>query len=211
MKPLRSLAVLAIIAASASGVMAQKPPVPTCPLKQAPAFNGFQLGMTLTDVKEMLADTSLVEAKISVNKIGAMALRLSGAELKDEYAEGVDDVNLTFVDGRLAVIRVAYHSGVWFGAKDFFKQNSEKLGVPEPSTTNTSRDRGGERYRVDCVGFSATLAYSFGVSPNVTIADAEAQKLVNERREKNPDEGVQRKPDIIQGRQPRPLPPFHSR
>lgn len=185
MKILRSLAVMAVVAAgSASVVLAQKP---ACPLKQAPAFQGFQLGMTLADVKDMLADTSMFEAKISGNKIGAQAVRLSGAELKEEFAEGVDDVNLTFVDKRLAVVRVSYHSGVWFGAKDFFKQNSEKLGIPEPESADSSRDRGGERHRVDCAGFSATLAYSFGVSPNVTIADAEARKLVEERSEKNPD------------------------
>jgi hypothetical protein len=184
MKLLRSLPLLAIIFVSATVVLAQKP---TCPLKQAPEFKGFQLGMSLDEVKDMLADTSMFDAKISGNKIGAQAVRVSGAELKDEFAEGVDDVNLTFVDKRLAVIRVAYHSGVWFGAKDFFKQNSEKLGLPEPAATDTSRDRGGERYRVDCVGFSATLAYSFGVSPNVTIADAAAQKLIEERAEKNPD------------------------
>ncbi|HWT02076.1 MAG TPA: hypothetical protein VN256_17635 [Pyrinomonadaceae bacterium] len=208
MKLLRSLALLAITALSAAGVLAQKPPKPVCPLKQAPEFKGFQLGMALEDVKDMLADTSMFDSKVSANKIGAQAVRVSGAELKDEYAEGVDDVNLTFVDKRLAVIRVAYHSGVWFGAKDFFKQNSEKLGIPEPATTDTSRDRGGERYKVDCLGFSATLAYSFGVSPNVTIADAEAQRLVEERREKNPDGEVK---DIRisppPGRRPRPNPP----
>ena len=210
MKLLRSLALLAIaLAACATPSFAQKKTQqPPCPLKQAPAFQGFQLGMTLADVKDMLADTSMFEAKITSNKIGAQALRLSGAELKDEFAEGVDDVNLTFVDKRLAVIRVSYHSGVWFGAKDFFKQNSEKLGIPEPSTTDTSRDRGGERYKVDCTGFSATLAYSFGVSPNVTIADAAAQKLVEERREKNPDGEVKTigiTPPA--SRRPRPNPP----
>lgn len=206
MKLLRSLAVLAIVAAGSAGsVLAQKP---TCPLKQAPGFKGFELGMTLADVKGMLADTSMFEAKISSNKIGAQAVRLSGAELKEEFAEGVDDVNLTFVDKRLAVIRVAYHSGVWFGAKDFFKQNSEKLGIPEPATSDTSRDRGGERYKVDCMGFSATLAYSFGVSPNVTIADAAARKLVEERSEKNPD-GEVKTIGITppNSRRPRPNPP----
>ena len=208
MRLLRSLALLAVIAAGAASALAQKP---TCPLKQAPAFGGFQLGMTLDEVKGMLADTSLFDSKVSSNKIGAQAVRVSGAELKEEYAEGVDDVNLTFVDKRLAVIRVAYHSGVWFGAKDFFKQNSEKLGIPEPAAAGTSRDRGGERYRVDCLGFTATLAYSFGVSPNVTVADAEAQKLVEQRREQNPDGEVK---DIRisppPSRRPRGVPPRWS-
>ena len=212
MKLLRSLMMVAIVlaacAASSFAQKKEKAQQPVCPLKQAPAFQGFQLGMTLADVKDMLADTSMYEAKITSYKLGAQAVRLSGAELKDEFAEGVDDVNLTFVDKRLAVIRVSYHSGVWFGAKDFFKQNSEKLGIPEPSTTDTSRDRGGERYKVDCVGFSTTLAYSFGVSPNVTVADAAAHKLVEERAEKNPDGEVKTigiTPPA--SRRPRPNPP----
>jgi hypothetical protein len=164
---------------------------PACTLKQAPEFNGFQLGMTVPEVKDNLADSSMFDSKMSaVNQAGAQAVRITGAELKDEYAEGVDDINLTFVDKRLAVIRLTYHSGAggWFGAQDFFKQLSAKLGLPQPSAASTTAaGRGGERYRVDCAGFTVTLAYSFGVSPNVTIADAIAQKLVDERREKNPD------------------------
>ncbi len=190
MKLLRSLMPVVILLASAASAFAQKQPPPTCPLKQAPEFNGFQLGMAMPEVKDKLADTSMFESKFSTgSRTGAQAVRISGTELKDELAEGVDDVNLTFVDKRLAVIRLTYHSGAgnWLGAQDFFKQLSEKLGLPSPSPANSTGGRGGEKYKVDCIGFNVTLAYSFGVSPSVTIADAEAQKLVNERSEKNPD------------------------
>lgn len=190
MKLLRSVLPVVILLASAASAFAQKQPPPTCPLKQAPEFNGFQLGMAMPEVKDKLADTSTFESKFSTGSFtGAQAVRISGTELKDEYAEGVDDVNLTFVDKRLAVIRLTYHSGAgnWLGAQDFFKQLSEKLGLPAPSAANSTGGRGGEKYRVDCIGFNVTLAYSFGVSPSVTIADAAAQKLVNERSEKNPD------------------------
>ncbi len=190
MKLLRSLLPLVILLASAAYVVAQKPPPPNCPLKQAPEFNGFQLGMAMTEVKDKLADASTFDSKFSTgSRTGAQAVRISGTELKDELAEGVDDVNLTFVDKRLAVIRLTYHSGAgnWLGAQDFFKQLSEKMNLPQPSPSNSSGGRGGEKYKADCIGFNVTLAYSFGVSPSVTIADAEAQKLVNERSEKNPD------------------------
>lgn len=194
MKLLRSVMTLVILLASTTYVVAQKQqqkqPPPNCPLKQAPEFNGFQLRMAIDEVKDKLADTSMFDSKFSTgSKTGAQAVRISGTELKDEYAEGVDDVNLTFVDKRLAVIRLTYHSGAgnWLGAQDFFKQLSEKLGLPAPSSANSTGGRGGEKYKADCVGFNVTLAYSFGVSPSVTIADAEAQKLVNERSEKNPD------------------------
>ena len=188
MKLLRSATTLLILLLiSAAYAFAQQPAA--CQLKQAPEFNGFQLGMTLPEAKDNLADTSMFDAKVTANKIGAQAVRISGAELKDEFAEGIDDINLTFVDKKLAVFRATYHSGAgnWLGAKDFFKQLSDKLGLPQPSGVDSSRGRGGEKYRVECIGFNVTLAYSYGVSPNITIADSQAQKLVEERNEKNPD------------------------
>lgn len=187
MKLLRSIMAAVILPVFATSAFAQQPPA--CQLKQAPEFNGFQLGMTLAEVKNNLADTSVFDSKVIANKIGAQTVRISGAELKDEYAEGIDDINLTLVDKKMAVFRATYHSGAgnWLGAQDFFKQLSEKLGLPQPTSAGLKGGRGGEKYRVDCIGFNVTLAYSFGVSPSVTIADSLAQKLVEERNEKNPD------------------------
>jgi hypothetical protein len=192
MKFLRSLMPVIVILISAICASAQKqqPPSVACQLKQAPEFNGFQIGMSTLEVKDRLADTSMFDSKFSTgSKTGAQAVRITGAELKDEYAEGVDDINLTFVDRRLAVIKLTYHSGAgnWLGAQDFFKQLSEKMNLPGPPPAQSTSGRGGEKYKADCLGFNVTLAYSFGVSPSVTIADAEAQKLVNERSIQNPD------------------------
>jgi hypothetical protein len=206
MKLIRLMTAVAILLSAAAHAFAQQPAA--CKPAQAPEFNGFKLGMLLPEVKDNLADTSMFDAKISKgNAVGTLAIRISGAELKDEFAEGIDDINLTFVDKRLAVVRATYHSGSgnWFGAQDFFKQLSEKLGLPQPTpgSTNSSGGRGGEKYRVECVKFNVTLAYSFGVSPSVTIADAVAQKLIEERREKNP-EGEVKDIRITPGRPPRP-------
>ena len=187
MKYLRWLAITAIIPFCTINSSAQQP---TCTQKQAPEFNGFRIGMTMPDVKGNLADSSMFDSKISVGgNTGAQAVRISGAELKDEHADGIDDMNLTFLDKRLAVVRATYHSGAgnWLGGQDFFKQLSEKLGLPQASASNSSGGRGGEKYRFACTGFNIILAYSFGVSPSVTIADAAAQKLIEERSEKNPD------------------------
>ena len=187
MKFLRLTILTVVLVGYSTDNLAQKT---TCTLKQAPEFNGFRLGMTLPDVKDKLADSSMFDSKTTAgNKIGAQAVRISGAELKDEYAEGIDDIHLTFVDKRLAVVRATYHSGAgnWLGAQDFFKQLSEKLSVPQPTPSDSLRGRGGEKYKFTCTGFSVTLAYSFGVSPSVTIADALAQKLLDERNEQNPD------------------------
>ena len=187
MKLLRSTIPIIILLACAAITFAQQP---ACPLKQAPAYNGFRLGTTMLDVQDKLADPSTFESKLSSgNKIGSQAIEILGADLKDEYAEGVEDVHLTFIDKRLAVIKVTYNGAdKWMGAQDFFKQVSEKLGLTQVVSTGSARGSGGnEKYKIECTGFAAVLAYSFGVSPNVTIYDTAAQKLADQRSEQNPD------------------------
>lgn len=177
----------AILLSLAPYVSAQQP---ACQLRQAPELNGFRIGMVITDVKSRLADPSTFEAgtTASANKIGVQAIQILGAELKDEYSEGIDVINLTFVDMKLAIIKATYNGVVtWMGSQDFFKQVSQKLALPQPSPGNTSRGRGNEKYKLECTGFTAILAYSFGVSPSVTVYDTVAQKLVEGRAIQNPD------------------------
>lgn len=205
MKLSRLLTLVAVILASAVYTFAQQP---ACQLKQTPELNGFRIGMTADEVKDNLADSSMFEAKRSaVNKIGAQAVQILGSELKDEYAEGIEDINLTFVDKRLAVIKATYNASMtWSTAQDFFKKLSEKLGLPQPSSSNPTRGRGNEKYKIVCTGFTVGMAYAFGVSPNVTIYDTAAQTLVEERNKSNPD-GEVKEIRVNPGRPPRPAPP----
>ncbi len=165
---------------------------PTCTLKQAPELHGFRLGMTALEVRSNLTDPTAFESKApSGTSTGPRAMRISGSELKPVNAEGVDDLNLTFADNKLAVIKVTYNGAVkWDGAQDFFARVSEKLGLPLPAAS-TSAGRGGggnEKQRTECAGFAVTLAYSFGVSPSVIVSDTVAQKSLDRRREKQEEE-----------------------
>lgn len=183
-----------------------------CPVERAPAMRGFKLGMLLTDVKGALEDTSIFESKISGgNSVGSRAVRLQGSELKGDNAEGVDDVDLVFVDDRLSYFKVNFNSGMRFdSASDFFTKMSETLGIPKPSGEDQGRgsNQRNQKYTVECASFSVTLAYSFGVTPSVAITDTRAQKLVGERRE-NTDEGEIKSIRISPGtaRPPRTPPP----
>lgn len=176
-----------------------------CPVSQAPTIRGFRLGMLLTDVKSALEDASLFDAKVSGNNsVGSRALRLQGSELKGDNAEGVDDVDLIFVDERLANVKVNFNSGMhWDSATDFFTRMSETLGLPAPSADEArGSNQRNQKYTVECSAFSVTLAYSFGVSPSVSITDTLAQKKVTDRREKT-DEGDVRSITVSPGkRQP---------
>lgn len=212
MKLLRLSMMITILLVCGVCAFAQQP---TCQLKQAPEFNGFRIGMHIDDVKDNLADSSMFEEKrSSANKIGAQAIQILGSELKDEYSEGIDDINLTFVDKKLAAIKATYNAAMtWSGSQDFFKRVSEKLGLPQPPP-GSSRGRGNEKYKIECGGYTVIMAYAFGVSPGVTIYDTVAQKLVEQRNEQNPDGEVKdirvspgRSPRTNPAPQPRPAPP----
>jgi hypothetical protein len=211
---LRSLHIIFIITAlSCSAAFAQKKKkeaqVETCPVQQVPALRGFRLGMPLTEVKGALEDQSLFDAKISGdNSVGSRAIRLQGYELKGDNAEGVDDVNLVFVDNRLSFVKVNFNSGMrWDSAMDFFTRMSETLGLPKPQEEAAARgsNQRNQKYTVECRAFSVTLAYSFGVTPSVAITDTLAQKTVGDRREKA-EEGDAKTITISPGRPPRQPP-----
>jgi hypothetical protein len=158
-----------------------------CASQQVPELRGFRLGMNLLEVRKTLAETTLFDTKVSqTNSVGSRAVRISGAELKEENGEGVDDVDLTFIDERLSMIRITYNSAMRFeGAQDFLKRVTESMGLSGISATEVTQvgNRGNEKYKLECKTFSVSLVYSFGVTPNVTLADSEAQRAVKERRE----------------------------
>lgn len=200
--PVIVLMILTSVAVSSALAQGQ----PACTLKEAPELHGFHLGMTLTEVKKNLADSSMLEAKMSaVNTVGSRAVNINGADLTDENGEGVENVYLTFVDERVSHIKVTYNSARrWDGSADFFASVSQSLGLPKLAGGAALQGSGGnEKYIVECGDFNATLAYAFGVSPNVTIASLGTRKMVDKRREKQ-ETGVRehRLPTV-----PRPEPP----
>jgi hypothetical protein len=167
-------------------------PQEQCAVAQAPAMRGFRLGMLLPEVKGALEDASLFDSKISgTNNVGSRAVRLQGSELKGDNAEGVDDVDLVFVDERLTYIKVNFNGAMrWDNAEDFFARMSETLGLPKPSLDDRGRgsNQRNQKYTFECRTFSVTFSYSFGVTPSVAISNTAAQRLVGTRRE-NSDEG----------------------
>lgn len=200
------LVMIIIVASFVSSALAQGRQ--TCALKQAPELHGFRLGMTLMEVKKSLADSSMFESKIStVNTVGSRAVNINGAELSPENGEGVENVYLTFVDERVAHIKVTYNSARrWDGAADFFASLSQSLGLPVPAGGALQGSSGGnEKYKVECGAFNATLAYAFGVSPNITVASVDARKMVDKRREKE-ETITPGKPTPILPRVPAPQP-----
>ncbi|HEX8773368.1 MAG TPA: hypothetical protein VF735_07145 [Pyrinomonadaceae bacterium] len=184
MSSIRFSIMAAIILVCAAQAFAQKQQPSACGGKQAPALVGLRLGMTPAEVKESLADSSMFDSRMSANNdVGSRAVNVPAADLKPEAGDGIDSVNLTFVDNRLSQIKVTYNSAAqWDGLQDFFARESQKLSLPKPDGA-LQGSGGNEKYSVKCEGFTAVLAYSFGVSPNILIADTAARRAVDIRRE----------------------------
>jgi hypothetical protein len=182
MSSIRFSILAAIILVCAALGHAQQPSA--CGGKQSPALVGFRLGMTMAEVIESLADSSMFDSRMSSNNgVGSRAVNVPAADLKPEAGDGIDTVYLTFVDNRLSQIKVTYNSAEqWDSLQDFFAREAKKLSLPKPDGA-LQGSGGNEKYAVKCEGFTAVLAYSFGVSPNILIADTAARRTVDTRRE----------------------------
>ena len=191
MSSIRFSMLAAIIIVCAAAVYGQKQPqkqlpLSVCPVRQAPELVGFRLGMTTAEVKESLADSSMFDSRMSShNEVGSSAVNIPAADLNPEAGDGIESVNLTFVDNRLSQIKVTYNSASqWDGVQDFFARESQRLSLPKPNGPDSLQGSGGnEKYAVRCEAFTAVLAYAFGVSPNIIVSDVAARKTVDNRRE----------------------------
>lgn len=179
-----SLLLVIALASAAPAIYAQQPSQ-DCSLKEAPALRGFRLGMSVLEVRMNLEDKTQFDLSIRASSAPTFTVRITAAELKEALAEGVDEFNLSFVDGKVAVIKLTYNGAMsWDGAGDFLAKESETLGLPKPAGAGSSGSQGNEKYKVACRSFAVTLAYSFGVSPSVTMNDLAAQKLADQRKDK---------------------------
>jgi hypothetical protein len=186
------LAALTLCCAAFSFAQPTQQPA-SCALKQAPALQGLRLGMTALEVKKSLADASMFDSRRSAaNTVKSSAVNISASELSEENGVGVENIYLTFVDERVALIKVTYNSAMrWDGSQDFFARVSETLGLPKPAGTDSIYGSGGnERYVVSCNEFRAVLAYAFGVSPNVTVSNTLARQAVDKRRDREDEQGA---------------------
>ena len=104
-------------------------------------------------------------------------------------------------------MRVTYQgAGRWDSSQDFVERVSESLGLPKPSGSDLTRatQGGSGKYQVSCTGFTVMLAYSYGVSPNVTISDTAEQNIVEQRKEKERKAREKRIGPVIRPRSPEP-------
>lgn len=106
---------------------------PPCTLgrEQAPKIERFFLGMTESQVKQIVPGLSIG----AVNELGVSNAELKAAEIgnlagSSSFFEGVESIALKFTDGRLSYVRVAYPvTNRWVGKFEFVSMMAEKLSI----------------------------------------------------------------------------------
>jgi hypothetical protein len=160
---------------------------PVCALKltESPALRGFRLGMSLREVTARFRKFTMPET----DPCGRLNLdfneewgTLKNLALKPEELTGISRVRLTFVDGRLAYVRVTYsREGAVSSPQEFRAALSDSLSLPGKwRVTGGGGDNWDQAHVVGCDGFKVMAGYWVG--PYVELHDVEALRTVLQRK-----------------------------
>lgn len=170
------------------------PTVCTLTRDQAPEIGGFRLGMTQAEVRQLVPSIIISPA----NDLG-----VSNAALKSDaiarltassFFDGVEGIEIEFVDGRLSFIRVAYPvTNKWTSKDEFLSVMAPKFQLHQPwkpfydwqnkdvHDAEDLRDLG-----IECSGFR--LSVGIGIeglggdqTPHYELDDRAAALIVKER------------------------------
>jgi hypothetical protein len=151
------LAALAVACACASARAQQQALAQACKLtlEQSPALRGFRLGMSLEQFKARYPGVPVTEQPSGLMTVGLARGGFQGADAA--AFEGVNNIGLSFLDGRLVSLWVGYDNTVqWRGVEQFASRVSELLKLPDAWVS----EPGADTYGMKCAGFQLR------VSPN---------------------------------------------
>jgi len=166
-----------------------------CALKlaESPALRGFRLGMSLREVLARFRKFTMPET----NSCGRLNLEFTEARgtlknlaLKPEELISVSRVRLTFIDARLAYLRVTYTRDSSPSNPDEFRAAlSGSLSLPGKWRVAGGGDNWDQAYVIGCDGFKVMTGYLAG--PYVELHDVEALRMLLQR--KVDEEGKERR------------------
>jgi len=172
---------------------------PPCGLgrEQAPKIDRFYLGMTESQVKQLVPGLQISAA----NELGVSNAELKTAEIANlagagSFFEGIESLALKFTDGRLSYLRVAYPvTNKWTSKSEFLSVMAPKFSVAanwKPFYDWRNKDvRDPEDLgdlAIECEGFR--LALGIGIeevggnqTPHYDLDDLAAAEVVRQREE----------------------------
>ncbi len=157
-----------------------------CALKlaESPALRGFRLGMSLREVTARFSKFRMPET----DSCGRLNLdfdegrgALKNLALNPEELRGVSRVRLTFVDERLAYMRVTYTAET--GAanpQEFRAALSNSLSLPGKWRVTGGGSNWDHAHVIGCDGFKVMTGYLVG--PYVELHDVEALQILLQRK-----------------------------
>lgn len=157
-----------------------------CELKvaQSPALRGFRLGMTLAEVSARFPRYEISEAdscgRLNVY-MDATFGRLGAEARRPEEFDGVQGIQLGFLDGRLNYLRVTYDGGTfWKGVGEYLVALSGSLGLPASWYKGEDRTTLSQAHTLGCDGFKVVAGFNAG--PYVELHDTAAIQTMLRRK-----------------------------
>ena len=154
-------------------------------MAEAPAIRGIRLRM---DIDQVLAafpgaeNDSELRARLVSGKFGFQSVTFSPAKYDtSEKFTGIQLINLSFLDGRLAHFQIGYNGPEWRGTAQFAARVAEVLKLPGVDLWKASSYNG---LALTCSGFE--LSVQTGSPTNwIGMKDlsVDINKVINERQE----------------------------
>ena len=125
-----------------------------CDLKveQAPAIRRIKLGKTVAEINSLFPKPLIPNPKLPVEPYGYSQERVWGVGVPQ--LEGIDELELSFLDGRVFSIRIKYKDeAVPRDKRAFLARVMESLGLADVWGNSGNKDR------VDCYGFYLSILH----------------------------------------------------
>ncbi len=187
---MRKLLLVPLIIGAVSSAFAQTTNTSTgeckLTLAQAPAIRGIRLGMSvehvLAEIPGSEADSDLL-ARLSRDYFGSRsAFVMTGSYVtsKEKFA-GINQINLTLLDGRLAYFSIRYAGPEWRSNEQFVARLAEVLNLPGVGSWKPSNNG----LAIACDGFEISVQTFGPRDAEIAMKDMKVDigKVVHEREE----------------------------
>jgi hypothetical protein len=159
-------------------------------MSQAPDVAGLKLGMTIEQVLSLFPGSETdkeIRASLSrpVNKFGVKTLVIHPAKFSaDKKFDGVNQIVLTFLDGRISTLNVSYSGPVWANVNEFVSKFAQEKGLPGSDSWDAKSGVDNQLKTLKCSDFEISV-FAGGENVNfnyVKMLDLTAQQKLKGRQ-----------------------------
>lgn len=158
-------------------------------MSQAPDVAGLRLAMTIEQVLSLFPGSESdkeIRASLNrpVNKFGVKTLVIHPAKFSAEKKfDGVNQIILTFLDGRISTLNVSYSGPVWANVNEFVSKFAQEKGLPGSDSWDAKSGADNQLKTLKCSDFEISV-FAGGDNVNfnyVKMLDLTAQQKLKGR------------------------------